>query len=117
MISMQTFGKRGEAMAEIELRQKGYKILQRNFRYGKSEIDLIVQGEGLLIFVEVKTRSSNSFGFPEDFVGKNQQEAIIRAANYYVEESGWKGDIRFDIVAVVVKQTTIQIEHLKDAFY
>ncbi|WP_420388392.1 YraN family protein [Roseivirga sp.] len=114
---MQTFGKRGEAMAEIELRQKGYKILQRNFRYGKSEIDLIVQGEGLLIFVEVKTRSSNSFGFPEDFVGKNQQEAIIRAANYYVEESGWKGDIRFDIVAVVVKQTTIQIEHLKDAFY
>ena len=104
-------------MAEIELRQKGYKILQRNFRHGKSEIDLIAQGEGLLIFIEVKTRSSNSFGFPEDFVSKSQQEAIIRAANYYVEESGWKGDIRFDIVAIVVKQTTIQIEHLKDAFY
>ena len=114
---MQTFGKRGEALAEIELRQKGYKILQRNFRYGKSEIDLIAEGEGLLIFIEVKTRSSNSFGYPEDFVSKNQQEAIIRAANYYVEESGWKGDIRFDIVAIVVKQTVMQIEHLKDAFY
>lgn len=114
---MQTFGKRGEAMAEIEMRQRGYKILARNYRHGKSEIDLIMQGEGLMIFVEVKTRSSNSFGFPEDFVSKNQQEAIIRASNYYVEEQGWKGDIRFDIVAIVIKQTTMQIEHLKDAFY
>lgn len=114
---MQTFGKRGEAMAEIELRQKGYKILERNYRHGKSEIDLIAEGERLLIFIEVKTRSSSSFGYPEDFVSKSQQQAIIRAANHYVEESGWKGDIRFDIVAIVVKQTTIQIEHLKDAFY
>lgn len=104
-------------MAEIELRQKGYKILERNYRHGKSEIDLIAKGEGLLIFIEVKTRSSNSFGYPEDFVSKSQQEAIIRAANHYVEESGWKGDIRFDIVAIVVKQTVMQIEHLKDAFY
>lgn len=114
---MQTFGKRGEAMAEIELRQKGYKILERNYRHGKSEIDLIAEGERLMIFIEVKTRSSSSFGYPEDFVSKSQQQAIIRAANHYVEESGWKGDIRFDIVAIVVKQTTIQIEHLKDAFY
>lgn len=114
---MQTFGKRGEAMAEIELRQKGYKILERNYRHGKSEIDLIAEGERLMIFIEVKTRSSCSFGYPEDFVSKSQQQAIIRAANHYVEESGWKGDIRFDIVAIVVKQTTIQIEHLKDAFY
>ena len=104
-------------MAEIELRQKGYKILERNYRHGKSEIDLIAKGEGLLIFIEVKTRSSNSFGYPEDFVSKSQQEAIIRAANHYVEKSGWKGDIRFDIVAIVVKQTVMQIEHLKDAFY
>lgn len=114
---MQTFGKRGEAMAEIELRQKGYKILERNYRHGKSEIDLIATGEGLMVFIEVKTRSSSSFGYPEDFVSKNQQQAIIRAANHYVEEYGWKGDIRFDIVAIVVKQTTMQIEHLKDAFY
>lgn len=114
---MQTFGKRGEAMAEIELRQKGYKILERNYRHGKSEIDLIATGEGLMIFIEVKTRSSSSFGYPEEFVSENQQQAIIRAANHYVEESGWKGDIRFDIVAIVVKQTTMQIEHLKDAFY
>lgn len=104
-------------MAEIELRQKGYKILERNYRHGKSEIDLIAEGERLMIFIEVKTRSSSSFGYPEDFVSKSQQQAIIRAANHYVEESGWKGDIRFDIVAIVVKQTTIQIEHLKDAFY
>lgn len=104
-------------MAEIELRQKGYKILERNYRHGKSEIDLIAKGEGLLIFVEVKTRSSNTFGFPEEFVSENQQKAIIRAANHYVEEIDWKGDIRFDIMAIIVKQTVMQIEHLKDAFY
>lgn len=104
-------------MAEIELRQKGYKILERNYRHGKSEIDLIAQGEGLLIFIEVKTRSSNTFGFPEEFVSENQQKAIIRAANHYVEKIDWKGDIRFDIMAIIVKQTVMQIEHLKDAFY
>lgn len=114
---MQSFGKRGEAMAEIELRQKGYKILERNYRHGKSEIDLIAKGEGLLIFIEVKTRSSNTFGFPEEFVSENQQKAIIRAANHYVEKIEWKGDIRFDIMAIIVKQTVMQIEHLKDAFY
>ncbi len=114
---MQSFGKRGEAMAEIELRQKGYKILERNYRSGRSEIDLIAQSEGLLIFIEVKTRSSNSFGHPEEFVSKNQQESIIRGANHYVEQINWKGDIRFDIVAIVVNQTNMQIEHLKDAFY
>ena len=104
-------------MAEIELRQKGYKILERNYRHGNSEIDLIAKGEGLLIFIEVKTRSSNTFGFPEEFVSENQQKAIIRAANHYVEEIDWKGDIRFDIMAIIVKQTVMQIEHLKDAFY
>ena len=114
---MQTFGKKGEDIAFNFLEENQYQIIQRNYRFKKSEIDIICQKAGLLIFVEVKTRSSKAFGYPEQFVSISQQKAIIRAAEHYVEETKWAGDIRFDIIAIVMKAEMVEIEHLKDAFY
>ena len=79
-ISMQTFGRKGENLAAEYLVRQGYRVVEKNYRFKKSEIDLICQKDGLLIFVEVKTRSSRIFGQPESFVSEAQKAAIIRAA-------------------------------------
>ena len=114
---MQSIGKKGEQLAADYLMRKGYAILSRNYRFKQSEIDLICKAEGLLIFVEVKTRSSFKYGQPEAFVSCNQQNAIIRAAEEYLIEANWTNDIRFDIVSVYINDEEAEIEHLKDAFY
>lgn len=107
-------GKYGEDLAVSYLEGKGFEILERNYRYGRSEIDLIVLLENtLLVFVEVKMRNSTLFGEPETFVGDNQQKRIIAAAEEYIHGINWKNDIRFDIIAIYEEQIT----HLEDAFY
>lgn len=114
---MQSIGKLGEKNAAAFLVKNGYKILERNYRFKKSEIDLICSRDGLMIFVEVKTRSSKAFGNPESFVSQNQQDAIIRAAEEYILEEDWDGDIRFDIIAIYKKGKEEELVHFEDAFY
>lgn len=116
-ISMQTFGRKGENLAAEYLVRQGYRVVEKNYRFKKSEIDLICQKDGLLIFVEVKTRSSRIFGQPESFVSDTQKAAIIRAAGQYMLEVDWSDDLRFDIVAIISNQSEEEILHLKDAFY
>jgi putative endonuclease len=114
---MQSFGRQGEDKAAAFLAEKGYEIQERNYRFKKSEVDLICRHKGLLIFVEVKTRSSKAFGYPESFVSENQQEAIIRAAEAYMLDTDWEGGIRFDIIAIYHKGAEEELVHLEDAFY
>jgi len=114
---MQTIGKSGEDKAEAFLKNAGYSISKRNYRYKHAEIDIICVIDDLLVFVEVKTRTSTSFGQPESFVTENQQASIIRGAEQYLKEQNWEGDIRFDILAIVDAQGRVSIEHFKDAFY
>ncbi|KYG83314.1 endonuclease [Roseivirga echinicomitans] len=114
---MQSFGKKGEDLAVSLLQKKGYQVLHRNFRYKKSEIDIICSKAGLLVFVEVKSRSSKAFGSPETFVSKNQEQSILKASEAYVMDEDWHGDIRFDIIAIYKKGEIEEIEHFEDAFY
>lgn len=114
---MQTIGTKGENLAAAYLASNGYHILARNYRFKKSEVDIICQKDRLLIFVEVKTRTSRSFGEPESFVSTAQQAAIIRAAEEYIMEVKWSDDIRFDIIAIVSTKYEDEVFHLKDAFY
>lgn len=109
-------GQSGEALAAQFLEAKGYQIVHRNFRYRRAEIDLIVQKDQLLVFVEVKTRGSNSFGNPEDFVGSKKAAMIVDAADHYVHQHNWQGNIRFDIIAILT-QPTLDIQHMQDAFF
>ena len=109
-------GTEGERLAAEYLKSKGYEILERNFRSGKSEIDLITLKERTLVFVEVKIRSRTDYGMPEDWVTEHQTEMIIEGAENYLEERNWEGEIRFDIISII-KKSVPEIEHFEDAFY
>ncbi|MBI1869824.1 MAG: YraN family protein [Chlamydiae bacterium] len=112
-------GKEGEKAAEKFLRQKGYKILQRNYRSSLGEIDLVCLDRKKLTFVEVKTNAaSNDFGRPESRVDTRKQKQIIRTALGFIKESGAKDfDYRFDVVSVYLKDSSPQrIEHFENAF-
>ncbi len=113
----QEAGKEGEALAAQFLENKGYQVRDRNYRYQRAEIDLIVQKDQLLVFVEVKYRTSTTFGYPEDFVDAPQASRIIEAADHYLCQINWIGNIRFDIVAVMMQQAAPVIRHFEDAFY
>ena len=112
-ISKTELGRIGEQIASEFLISKGYQLLIKNYRYKRDEIDLIVQFQNILIFVEVKARKNNKFGNPEESVNKTKISNIIRAAQNYIQEIDWKKNIRFDIVAV----TGNEIMHFEDAFY
>lgn len=107
----------GEDAAVRFLEENGFKILKRNYRFERAEIDIIAQDGEELVFVEVKTRRSNFYGAPEDAVTEEKQEQIRAAAEGYL----YQHDIdnrpcRFDIVAIEFKDGKKEIRHLKDAF-
>ncbi len=107
-------GRIGEARALDFYLSAGFRLRTKNYRHKRGEIDLIVQKEDLLVFVEVKLRTSNKFGHPEEFVSENQQDLILKTADQFIAESDWKGKIRFDIIAIDGRN---EIEHFEDAFY
>ncbi len=109
-------GQEGEQLAEDYLKKNGWEILDKNYRYSHSEIDLIGKKDGLLVFFEVKTRTNTTYGMPEDFVDEKKAESVIRAANHFVEIMNWHGNIRFDIISIV-KKVEMELEHIEDAFY
>ena len=109
-------GLEGEALAKEYLQNKGWSILESNYRYKRSEIDLIAFKERMLIFVEVKTRTNTTFGQPEQFVDEKKAEMIRIGAEYYLSERKQDGNIRFDVIAVTIKNE-IEIVHFEDAFY
>ncbi len=106
----------GEQHARAYLQSCGYEILAVNWRYKHLEADIIMRDQKVLVFVEVKTRSSLRFGYPEEAVSYSKQRNLIRLANIYLRKYGHSGDIRFDIVSVVSEQE-VKIEHIKDAFW
>jgi len=110
-------GFEGEDLAITFLEKKGYRLLERNYRYKRSEIDLIVEKDKWLVFVEVKTRSSTAFGFPEEFVDEKKAEKIIEGADYYMHKNNWQGNVRYDIVSIILRKGEPEIAHFEDAFY
>jgi putative endonuclease len=110
-------GKEGEDLAADFLVKNGFEIVERNYRSRRSEIDLIVKKNGWLIFVEVKMRSSDAFGFPEDFVDYKKVKNIVQGAEQYTYDNDWQGNIRFDIVSIRERKGSHEIVHIEDAFY
>lgn len=110
-------GQRGESLARRLLLQKGYKIVQNNWRFGKDEVDIICSNHDKLIFIEVKTRKTDYFGEPYLAVNKNKQRFLIRAAQAYVERFDIDLEVRFDIISILLNNTEHRIEHIEDAFY
>ena len=109
-------GQEGEQLAANYLKNKGWSILEMNYRFSRSEIDLIAPKNDLLIFVEVKTRTNTSYGLPEDFVDEQKAKNIMKGADHYIKEIDWNRNIRFDIISII-KHKSIELKHLEDAFY
>ncbi|WP_397444677.1 YraN family protein [Polaribacter sp. R77954] len=109
-------GKKGEQLAVDFLIKNDYKILEKNYRYLKAEVDIIAQKKDVLAAVEVKTRTSSYFGNPEEFVNPKKIKLLISAIDNYVVERDLEVDVRFDIIAIINNKKEIKIEHLEDAF-
>lgn len=110
-------GIKGERAAEDFLIQKGYKILEKNWRYKKLELDIIAFYNNTLVIVEVKSRTGTYFQQPFQAVTKKKQRFIIEATNAYIEKNNIDFETRFDIISIVERNNKFEIEHIEDAFY
>jgi putative endonuclease len=111
-------GRRGEDMAHRYLRGAGYMVVARNYRPGAdSEIDIVARRGELVVFVEVKTRTSAAFGSPERAIDLEKQKNIVRAARSFVTRAGMEWNrVRFDTISVVFTKPP-SIVHQMDAFF
>lgn len=109
-------GQKAEEMARIWLTNKGYETICSNFRAGRAEIDIILRFNGIIVFVEVKMRTTNLFGFPETFVSERKKQLVQDAAERWLIENQWYGPIRFDILALEGNGSEVLFTHFEDAF-
>lgn len=111
------FGRESELLAVYFLEEKGYKILAKNYRYLKAEIDIIAEFENQIIIVEVKSRSTDVFIDPKEAVNKKKINLLILATNHFLEENSLDMETRFDIISIISeKGKSPKIEHIENAF-
>lgn len=108
----------GEEIATDFLKQKGYRILERNVRIGRGEIDLIALDGETLVFVEVKTRKGFGFGHPSESVTYRKRRQLSKLALLYLQRRGISDvSCRFDIISVLLtSQGEAKVEHIENAF-
>lgn len=106
----------GENQATKYLVSKGYRIIDRNYRTKIGEIDIIATKSQLLIFVEVKTRTNNNYGYPYEAVNRRKQEKIVKNSLLYIKYKNLKNyQVRYDIIEVFLGEKP-RINHIEDAF-
>jgi putative endonuclease len=116
MASHNDLGNKGEDLAASYLLKHGYKIVTRNFRFQKAEVDIIARKDNILAVIEVKTRSNSNFGDPQEFLKGQQIQRLVKAVDHFVTENKMDVEVRFDIIAIIKNKTETQIEHLENAF-
>ena len=113
----QQFGELGERIAERWLRRQGWRVVMRRFRNGHRDIDLIVEREGTVAFVEVKARSGSEFGDPVEAVNWSKQRELARSASVWIDRYGRPTDsYRFDVIGVLMEGERVRIRHVPNAF-
>jgi putative endonuclease len=117
--SVRERGRRGEEAAVVALRERGYRILDRNARLRRGEVDVVAEEGGAIVFVEVKSRRSASAGTPAEAVTLRKQRTLTRLAQAYLARRSLAGrDCRFDVVEVWLdpEGRPVRVEILRDAF-
>jgi putative endonuclease len=117
MAESHDLGKKGEALAVKHLTDKGFRILARNWTWGKHEIDIIAEKDDTIVFAEVKTRTDNYMMPPAKAVNRDKQKSMITAAEGYIKRFNVTMESRFDIITLVKSDDGFDIEHIEDAFY
>lgn len=111
-------GKKGEEIAVQFLIDKGYKVLETNWRHRRAELDIIAKDGEVLVFIEVKTRSSQYWGQPELAVTPKKERLMVDASGVYMEQIDHQWEVRFDIISVIViNEGQSEVTHFKDAFF
>jgi putative endonuclease len=114
----QILGEQGERQAALYLKKKGYKVVTANYRCKYGEIDLIARDADILIFIEVKTRTSTDFGVPAAAVDYRKQQQISKVAHHYlITHHNDDVDVRFDVISILSPRgQKTEFEHIPDAF-
>ena len=110
-------GIKGEMLAARYLAEQGLAVLEYNWRSGHKEIDLIAKERDVIVFVEVKTRSSVAYGDVRETVTPQKMRNVVLAAEAYVKKKMIDLDVRFDVVTILTRGDTYEIEHVRSAFY
>lgn len=112
-------GRRGEVLAEAFLLGLGMRIRDRNFRVGRGpELDIVAEDDGVLVFVEVRSRSKRDAFAPLDSIDRGKRDRVRRAARTWLHAAGWNRDqpVRIDVVGVVFDEHGAHLRHVADAF-
>jgi putative endonuclease len=117
MSESQSLGQKGETLAIEYLQKAGYKIRHRNWRSGKKELDIVAENNDFVVFVEVKTRTDDYLEHPANAITREKQRSIIFAADGYIQRYNLVKESRFDVITVIVKGETPDIDHIENAFY
>lgn len=113
----QAFGLAGEEVAERWLRRRGWRVLQRRFRSGHRDIDLIAERDGTVAFVEVKARRDGEFGGPMAAVNWKKRRELVRSASIWIDRHGRQGEsYRFDVIGVIMDGHAVRVRHVENAF-
>ena len=111
-------GRKGEEQATLFLKSKGYRIVERNCKCKIGEIDIIAQNNNEYIFIEVKTRTTKSYGNPAEAINKNKIKHIINTSKYYLLKNKLKNFfIRYDVIEIYLKGNKVFINHIRNVFY
>jgi putative endonuclease len=117
MASHNELGKKGEKIAQQYLLDQAFTIVATNWQKAKWEIDIIAQKEKLLVFAEVKSRTGNFFGDPEEAVHAQKEDYLRSAAEAFLEENSFEGEVRFDVIAITFyNEDDYELYHIEDAF-
>lgn len=119
-------GRTGEALAAAYLEERGFRVMDRNYRFERSEVDIVCflpapryEDGGELVFVEVKTRRGTGFGLPEEAIGAEKKRHLVKAARAWLYERRMEGTpCRFDVVSILLRsRAEPEIHHIENAFW
>ena len=112
-----TLGSEGEELAVKFLKKKGYTIIARNYKTNIGEVDIIAKDGDTIVFVEVKTRTNDTFGYPFEAVNRNKRKKLKNLALLYLKKQRQEFAVRFDVISIsCVHNGKKSIEHIIDAF-
>lgn len=121
MTTTNDIGDRGEDLAASVLQDAGYRVLERNYRFERNEVDLVCmdpKGGGEIVFVEVKTRTGTGYGPPEASITDEKKAALVEVSRAYLHERQLEGaPARFDVVGILLTDDDPEVEHYKNAFW
>ena len=110
-------GDKGEELAAEYLTERGYLIIGKQWRHERYELDLIAQNKTHIVFVEVKTRYSDSYGEPWEAVNKAKRQKICTSADAYIRQFNCEKEPRFDIISILKMDGKCHIQHIEEAFW